>query len=56
MEIQYLRKLGSEKINLITEDFDRINDKYRQLANCTGYNGELVFKKEKGKIVIFVKI
>lgn len=51
-----MRTLGSEKEKLVKEDFDSILDKYRKKAKDLGYNGELRFKKEKGKIVIFVII
>lgn len=51
-----VRKLGIEKIKDFNENFDMINDKYRQIANATGYKGNLVFRKEDGKIVIFVEL
>jgi len=52
----YLRKLGSEKIKRLTEDFDYLNDKYRKIADAGGYKNELVFKKEHGEIIVFVKL
>lgn len=51
-----VRKLGSEKIKDFVDNFDLIVDKYRKIAKASGYNGELKFKKEHGKMVIFVKI
>lgn len=50
------RKLGSEKIKDFKVDFDLIADKYRKIANASGYYGDLTFKKEHGKIVVFVKL
>jgi len=37
-------------------DFDLIVDKYRQIANASGYENELVFRKERGKMIVFVKL
>ena len=51
-----VRKLGTEKIKDFNENFDMIIDKYRQIANAGGYNGNLTFKKENGKMVIFVEL
>jgi len=51
-----VRKLGSEKLKDFEDNFNEIVDKYREKANNTGYEGELVFKKEKGKMIIFVKL
>jgi hypothetical protein len=51
-----VRTLGSEKLIDFKEDFDKIIDKYRMIADATGYKGELKFKKENGKMVIFVEI
>lgn len=51
-----VRKLGTEKLKSFTNDFDKIVDKYRMIASASGYDGELVFKKERGMMVIFVKI
>lgn len=50
------RKLGSEKLKDFAENFDLIADKYRQIADASGYKGELTFKKEKAKMIIFVKL
>jgi hypothetical protein len=51
-----VRKLGVEKLKFFKEDFDKIIDKYRMIANAHGYHGELVFKREHGMMVIFVSI
>ena len=50
------RKLGSEKLKDFITDFDLIADKYRMIADASGYKGDLTFKKERGKIVVFVKL
>lgn len=51
-----VRKLGSEKMKDFVDNFDLIIDKYRKIALALGYKGEFKFKKERGKMVIFVKI
>ena len=51
-----VRKLGTEKLKDFNESFDLIVDKYRSIADASGYNGELVFKKEHGNMLIFVKL
>lgn len=53
---ELVRKLGIEKLNDFKNDFDLIVDKYRKIADAIGYKGELTFKKEHGRMVIFVKI
>jgi hypothetical protein len=53
---ELVRSLGSEKLKDFKENFDLIADKYRMIANATGYKGELRFKKENGKMVVFVKL
>jgi len=50
------RKLGVEKMIDFKENFDLIVDKYRKIADASGYKGELTFKKEHGKMVVFVKL
>jgi len=53
---ELVKSLGVEKkLNLI-DNFDLINDKYRQLANGMGYKGELKFQKNGGYTTIFVVI
>lgn len=51
-----VRKLGVEKRLTLSKDFDMLVDKYRQIADASGYKGELKFKKEGGFTVIFVEI
>jgi hypothetical protein len=51
-----VRKLGKEKTVNLTKDFDLIVDKYRQIADASGYHGELKFQKEGGFTIIFVDI
>ena len=51
-----VRKLGSEKSKHFIEHFDFIVEKYRVIANATGYEGKLRFKTEKGKVVVFVEL
>lgn len=53
---QLTRKLGTEKLKEFNERFDEICDQYQTKAKEQGYNGELLFKKEKGNMVIFVTI
>lgn len=48
--------LGKEKAILLTQDFNLIVDKYRKIADASGYHGELKFKKEGGFVDIFVEI
>jgi len=55
-EGELVRKLGSEKLKDFKDNFDKVVDKYRQIANATGYEGELVFKKEHGNMLVFVKL
>lgn len=51
-----VRRLGKEKTLSLTKDFNLIVDKYRQIADASGYKGELKFQKEGGFTVIFVEI
>lgn len=51
---ELVRKLGTEKNLDLVKDFDMIVDKYRKIADATGYKGELRFKKEGGFVVVFV--
>jgi hypothetical protein len=48
--------LGRERYSSLTRDFNLIVDKYRKLADASGYHGELRFKKNGGFIEIFVAI
>ena len=51
-----VRKLGVESLKDFKENFDEICDKYQIKAKEQGYKGNLLFKKERGKMVIFVSI
>jgi len=51
-----VRKLGTEKVKDFKENFDEICDHYQSKAIKDGYYGDLVFKKENGKMVIFVTL
>jgi hypothetical protein len=51
-----VRKLGMEKTVNLTKDFNLIVDKYRKIADASGYHGELKFQKEGGFTIIFVEI
>lgn len=53
---ELVRNLGREKSINLVRDFDLIVDKYRQIADVSGYHGELKFQKEGGFTVIFVTI
>jgi hypothetical protein len=53
---ELVRKLGTEKTVNLTKDFDLIVDKYRKIADASGYHGELRFHKEGGFTVVFVEI
>ena len=48
--------LGKEKTVNLMKDFDLIVDKYRKIADASGYHGELRFQKEGGFTIIFVDI
>ena len=51
-----VRRLGKEKKVNFIKDFDMIVDKYRKIADATGYFGELKFQKEGGFMVVFVEV
>jgi hypothetical protein len=53
---ELVRQLGKEKTVNLMNDFDLIVDKYRKMADASGYHGELKFKKEGGFTIIFVDI
>lgn len=53
---ELVRKLGQEKNLDLAKNFDMIVDKYRKIADATGYHGELKFQKEGGFTVVFVQI
>jgi len=49
-----VRRLGSESVKDFKENFDEICDRYQSKAIKEGYYGDLIFKKEHGKMIIFV--
>lgn len=53
---ELVRKLGTESLKDFKERFDEICDEYQAKAKEQGYNGDLLFKKEKGKMIIFVSL
>lgn len=53
---ELVRKLGVEKNLNLANNFDMIVDKYRKIADASGYHGELKFQKEGGFTVVFVQI
>ena len=53
---ELVRLLGREKTTDFIKDFNLIVDKYRMIANASGYKGELKFKKEGGYTIIFVNV
>lgn len=53
---ELVRTLGIVKVSDFEKDFDKIYDEYEVKAKNMGYNGNLKFKREGGKITIFVTI
>lgn len=53
---ELVRNLGREKTINLANNFYLIVDKYRQIADASGYHGELRFQKEGGFTIIFVEI
>jgi hypothetical protein len=51
-----LHKIGSEKIKVFENNFDKVYDYYKEKAENSGYWGELKFIKERSKVIIFVVI
>ena len=56
ISIKELKKIKPEKMKDFNNDFDKYYDKYTKKAKEEGYEGDLKFKKERGKIIIFVEI
>lgn len=56
MSDERYRKLGSETQKNLNNDFDKIYEKYKQKAIELGFEGELKFVKEKGRVLIYVVI
>lgn len=53
---ELVRTLGIVKASEFKKDFDKICDEYNAKAKEMGYNGNLKFEKNGGKITIFVTI
>lgn len=51
-----VRRLGKEKYSDFNKDFNLIVDKYRQIADASGYHNALKFSKEGGFVIIFVEV
>ncbi len=51
-----LRKLGIEKIKVLNDDFDNLYEKYKKKALEAGFEGELKFKKQHGRVFIYIVI
>lgn len=49
-----LRKLGIEKLKVLNDDFDTLYDKYKKKALEAGFEGELRFKKQHGRVFVYV--
>lgn len=54
MENERLKKLGIEKTKTLNEDFDKVYEFYKQRALEAGCLGELKFKKQHGRVFIYV--
>jgi hypothetical protein len=54
MEDLRLRKLGIEKRKVFDENFDELSTKYEQKARDAGYDGDIKYIVEKGKVLIYV--
>ena len=54
--MELVRRLGREKSVNLRKDLVLILDKYRQIANASGYYGALKFQKEGGFTVVFVEV
>ena len=49
-----LKKLGIEKEKVFNKNFDYFYDLYKQKALDYGRKGDLVFIRERGKVIIYV--
>jgi len=56
MEDERYKKLGTEKRKEFDKDFDKYYEVYRKKATELGFEGELKFVKERGKVLIYVVI
>jgi hypothetical protein len=51
-----VRKLGQEKLTYFEKNFDLVYDEYKMKAQNEGYEGKILFKKERGKMIVFVEL
>ena len=51
-----LRKLGIEKNKVLNDNFDNLYEKYKKKALEAGCEGELRFKKQHGRVFIYIVI
>ena len=49
-----LKKLGIEKAKVLSADFDTMYEKYKKKAVDAGFEGELKFINEHGRVSIYV--
>jgi hypothetical protein len=56
MAEERLRKLGIEKVKILNEKFDELYEVYKKKALESGLQGELRFKKQHGRVFIYVVI
>jgi len=54
MPEERLKKLGIEKVKMLSSDFDRLYEVYKDKAIKAGCNGELKFINEHGRVHIYV--
>ena len=48
-------KLGTEKSKNMKINFDKIYDRYKNIAIDMGYDGEIIFLKEKSNVLIYIE-
>ncbi len=53
---EHYRKLGSETQKTLDNNFDLIYEKYKKKALELGFDGDLKFVKERGRVLIYVVI
>jgi hypothetical protein len=53
---QYVRKIGSIKKKSFEKDFDYYFEKYTNKSIELGYESNLKFNIEKGRVIVFVVI
>lgn len=50
------RKIGTEKSVDFRKDFDKLYDKYLEIAEEQGYKGDIKFVKEKERVLVYIVI